>query len=381
MITPLPPEDANVIVLDMLTPSHAVDLFIGDLTRRSRSKSGRTAYNYRQVLNKFVEMLEAGGRRLDVKDISSDDCRHFLDLYLRSAPNYQALVYSYLNSFLSWLYLQERIRKNPLDHVPRPRRIAPEDLDVVTIETADVPLLFQACETVSEQLCIGMLAYMGPRRSAASSRRRRHYNRESGTMEFLEKGTKTIRKPVPDELRLLIDRAIDEGLIAGPDDYIIPPEGPLTRKGERDDRVIWRLVTRVAARAGVRCHVHALRAAFATFYLERYPERIASLQMLMQHDSISTTQVYLRKLNRKAEMEQVRDLRWSDAGVVAPANEARQRLGAGLAGTDGSPHTSVGRVWLVGAGGFEPPLQDPAGSMRPGDTPAYEDAGKEPETA
>src|SRR4029077_2927114 len=63
VLNPLPPEDANVIVVSMLTPSHAVDLFIGDLTRKSRSRNGRTAYSYRQVLNKFANMLEAGGRK------------------------------------------------------------------------------------------------------------------------------------------------------------------------------------------------------------------------------------------------------------------------------------------------------------------------------
>jgi hypothetical protein len=88
----------------------------------------------------------------------------------------------------------------------------------------------------------------------------------------------------------------------------------LAALAERDDRVIWRVVTRVAERAGVRCHVHALRAAFATFYLEQNPEQIASLQMLMGHESIATTQVYLRKLNRREQMERVRDLSWNTVG-------------------------------------------------------------------
>jgi integrase len=316
----LPPEDAYDMLDGMptLTPARAVDLYIGDLARRSRSRSGRTAESYRRVLTKFVEQVEEQkGRKIDVSKITADDCRRFLDGYLRRSPNYQALIYSQLNSFLSWLYLQERIRRNPLDHVPRPRRVPPADLDVVTVDTADVPLLFQACETPSERLAIALLAYMGPRRNAAATRRLRHYSRELGLLEFQEKGSKTIRKPVPDELRSLLDAAIDRGLIAGPDDYLIPPEGPLSRQGERDDRVVWRLVSKVADRAGVRCTVHALRAAFATFYLERYPEKgIVSLQTLMGHESISTTQVYLRKLNRRAQMEQVRDLRWSDVGDV-----------------------------------------------------------------
>src|SRR4029077_12624620 len=58
LLHPLTPEDANVIVVVMLTPSQALDLFIGDLTRKTRSKSDRTAHSYRPVLSKFVEQLE-----------------------------------------------------------------------------------------------------------------------------------------------------------------------------------------------------------------------------------------------------------------------------------------------------------------------------------
>jgi site-specific recombinase XerD len=225
VLQPLPPEDAYAIVVVMLTPSQAVDLFIGDLTRKSRSKSGRTAHSYRAVLDKFAAQLESGGRKTDVQNISSDECRVFLDNYLRRSQNYQALVYSIMNSFFTWLVKQERIRKNPLLQVERPLRAPAVDLDVVTIETNDVPLLFQACRTESERLTIAMLAYMGPRRNAVALLRRKHYNREAGLLSFEEKGTKAITKPVPDELRVLLDRAIDSGLIVGPEDYLIPPEG------------------------------------------------------------------------------------------------------------------------------------------------------------
>jgi hypothetical protein len=51
---------------------------------------------------------------------------------------------------------------------------------------------------------------------------------------------------VPGELRALFDEAIDSGLI---EDYLVPPEGYLQRKGERDDRVIWRLMKHVRVRS------------------------------------------------------------------------------------------------------------------------------------
>jgi integrase len=372
---PAEPETVSIPRMPTLTVAKAVDLYIGDLQRRSRSQSGRTGASYRSTLSKFVDQLEdEHGRRCAVTAIHPDDCRRFLDRYLRRAPNYQALIYSQLNSFLTWLYKQERIKRNPLDFVPRPRRVSAADLDVVTVDTNDVPLLFQACRNPSERLAIAILAYMGPRRHAAATRRLRHYNREAGTIEFQEKGGKTIRKPVPDELRRLLDAAIDAGVIVEPDDYLIPPEGILTRSGDRDDRIIWRLVTRVAERAGVRCTVHALRAAFATFYLEHYPEKgILSLQALMGHESIQTTQVYLRKVDRRAQMEQVRDLAWSEVGVVEPAITPTQALDADLAPAAKPGLPTYRENPLVGAGGFEPPYADSQAAEGEGRRPAYED--------
>lgn len=48
-VQPLPPDDGTYELVHMLTPTRAVDLYLGDLARRSRSKSGRTASSYRRV--------------------------------------------------------------------------------------------------------------------------------------------------------------------------------------------------------------------------------------------------------------------------------------------------------------------------------------------
>ncbi len=349
----LPFEEPNVVVVLMLTPTHAVDLFLGDLTRRSRSQTGATAHEYRRLLDKFTDSLRPD---MDVTDIQPDDCRRFLDRYAARSANYQATIYSTLNSYLEWLYQQQRIKRNPLDHVARPRRIAAEDLNVTTIDTVDVPRLLEACRTESERLALAVLAYMGPRRNAVARLRLRDYDGLTGHIRFAEKGSKSIRKPVPDELRVIIEGAIARGTLNDPDCYLIPPEGPLSRKGDRDDRVIWRIVKKVAARAGVEAHVHALRAAFATFYLEQHPGDIIGLQELLGHRSIETTKVYLRKLDKQRSMEPVRTLSW--AGVAAD-NDTR----AGIPQGAGNRFESS---LAVGAGGFEPPSGDFLDALRPG---------------
>jgi hypothetical protein len=109
--------------------------------------------------------------------------------------------------------------------------------------------------------------------------------------------------------------------------------------------VIWRVIKRVAARAGVEAHVHSLRAAFACFYLEANPGDTYGLKELLGHRSFETTQVYLRKLDKGVAMERVRTLSWIDA-------EAGTATGVAAHHVDESS-------FVVGAGGFEPPYADP----------------------
>lgn len=361
LLQPLPPEDANVVIVHMLTTSRAVDLYLGDLTRRSRSESGRTADSYRRVLYKFIDGLRPDE---DVTALTPDDCRRFLDRYNKRKPGTQATNYAILNSFLEWLYRQQRIKRNPLDHVPRPRRIPAEDLDVTTVSTADVARLLAVAQGDTERLAVAIPAYMGPRRHATAMLRLTDYDQPRGRIRFREKGGKTIWKPVPAELAVMIDAAIATGAIPEPDGYLVPPEGKLTRQGDRDDRVIWRVVKRVAGRAGIEAHVHALRAAFAVFYLEQGLGPITSLQDLMGHASIRTTQDYLRRMDKEAGMESVRGLSWG--GV--PTGNLDDALSAQIAGLRKASSDGMG------AGGFEPPSADNPHGERADSKPGGEEA-------
>jgi integrase len=110
--------------------------------------------------------------------------------------------------------------------------------------------------------------------------------------------------------------------------------------------VIWRLVKRVAARAGVDAHVHALRGAFAAYYLSLHPGDVEALKELLGHRSIATTQVYLRKFDKATAMERARSLSWDDVakngdGAATESSQSAAKTFESLAG--------------VGAGGFEPP--------------------------
>jgi hypothetical protein len=82
-------------------------------------ETGRAAQDYRRTLDRFVDTLPADW---DVTQITSDDRRR--SDRTRLAQGTQGTYYAHLNSFLEWLYQQQRICKNPPDHVRRPRRVA-----------------------------------------------------------------------------------------------------------------------------------------------------------------------------------------------------------------------------------------------------------------
>jgi integrase len=50
----------------------------------------------------------------------------------------------------SWLYLEGEIEANPMVRIVRPRRVRPEDLDVVIVTPAEVEKMLGACRDWQE---------------------------------------------------------------------------------------------------------------------------------------------------------------------------------------------------------------------------------------
>jgi hypothetical protein len=66
--------------------------------------------------------------------------------------------------------------------------------------------------------------------------------------------------------------------------------------------VIWETVRRIAARANVRSHAHAVRAAFAVRFDEAHPDQLFALKDLFGHALLDTTLVYLRRRKKQLAM-------------------------------------------------------------------------------
>ena len=295
-----------------LTLDRAIDQYVGELARRTRSSETRRTYQ--RILFAFCDAY----RHKAVAAITTDDCRAFLDRWVNAAPGTIAHHVSILNGFFGFLYDNDHIEQNPMRRIRRPRRPAPEDTDVVTVTAEDIGRMYQACETVQEMLCLVVLVYLGPRRNAAAKLRWRDVDLARGTIRFKEKGGKIIYKPLPAELaEVLTQVVISETVDTTPEAYVIPNRRR-ARNPERSNKVIYDTVKKIANRAGVDSNVHALRAAFAVHYLETHPGDTEALQKLMGHARMETTQVYLRKQDKFKAMQRVVDLSWFPHFAVMP---------------------------------------------------------------
>lgn len=308
---------------DTVTPigvDHAVDFFLAELARNDHSPSTLRSYEYE--LGHFLRILP---REYLTDQIQISDYRRFIDRWTRTnpktgkrfSPSTIASKVSLVRGFSTFLYDNDW---SPTDvalegKLKRPRRMSAVDLPVVTVSTSDVGKMFDAVETMQELICLAVVASTSRRRTAVANARRSDADLDEGFIRFVDKGGKVIAQPIPDELLTVLRAADEDGVWTGPDDYLIPNRRPSTANPNgRSSKVIYETVTKVATRAGVRCHVHALRAAFATHFLTNHPDRILALKELMGHTRIETTLVYLRRMNRAEEMESVRDLSWGFAG-------------------------------------------------------------------
>jgi integrase len=301
--------------------SRAIDLWMGELARAGRSPSTRRSYE--RYLFKFAGHVERARPEVDVRELSATDCREFLDRWSDASASTVCTIHSALNGFFRWLYLEGELEANPMLRIARPRRQRPEDTDVVIVTPKDVQRLLTGCSDWQEFLCISVLTHLGPRRDSASRLRWRDVDLDEGTLRFREKGGKVSVKPMPHDLVTILRKASESGQVScRAEDYVIPNRRPASvRRAERSNKIIWETVLRVAERVGVRATVHALRRAFAVAFLTSHPGAIESLQALMNHSRIDTTQVYLRALNRSKAMEAVRDLSWG-LGLQPQAVEA-----------------------------------------------------------
>ena len=275
-----------------------------DYLRIEKRNSPHTISAYRCDLIRFSAGLS--GKKLD--SITTANIRSFL-ISLKSqgmSASSVARSLSSIKSFFKYLCQDKQLKNNPAIILETPKRWRKLP-DVLTHE--DVEKLLKGPDLNSklglrDKAMLEILYASGLRVSELVSLKISQLNLEVGYLRTLGKGSKERIVPIG----TLAKRAVENyllnsrrALISSRKDGRKADELFLTRRGLGMTRQgFWKILKGYVAKVNIKPSVspHILRHAFATHLLERGAD-LRSVQQMLGHSDISTTQIYTHILGKR----------------------------------------------------------------------------------
>lgn len=261
-----------------------------------RGLAANTVSSYGRDLAQFAGFLEKRGVS-EPAEIDEGCVVAFLAELGRNgyAAASTARKMSAVRSLIKFLCAEGVIVGSPAAHIEpaRPRRKLPKSLSI-----DEVDRLLNAPDVhddtgLRDKAMLETLYACGLRVSELISVRVNEVNLSAGFLRCLGKGGKERVVPIGEVavewIRAYIQSARPRCDFDGRSEYLF-----LTRQGGPMSRVMfWKIIRKYAAKAGItsRLTPHVLRHSFATHLLERGAD-LRSLQEMLGHASIATTQVY-----------------------------------------------------------------------------------------
>jgi integrase/recombinase XerD len=273
-----------------------------DYARVEKGLAANSISNYQRDLNHFCKFL--GGRRKTVAEAERDDVRAFLAaLYERGLSAQSAARHLIsLRNFFRFLAKEGRRPSDPTADVDAPKldQRLPRYLSAQEVET----LLGQP-ETstplgLRDKAMLEVLYATGMRVSELVRLRCSDFETGLGVVRCLGKGNKERLIPVGKSAL----RAVEAYWQVGRPALCKNGQGPflfLNRRGEPLTRVgFWKILAAYGRRAGILIPLapHLVRHSFATHLLERGAD-LRSIQLMLGHSDISTTQIYTHVLKQR----------------------------------------------------------------------------------
>ncbi len=251
---------------------------------------------YGRDVTKFLVWLAGQGTPL--REVTIDTLRLFLgDLHdVGIAPRSQARIVSGLRSFFGFLRLEGYLDSNPSEllETPKTGMHLPEVLTLDEVNAMIEAIDPMKSESQRDRAIMEVLYGCGLRVSELISLQLNRYLPDEGYIIVAGKGEKERLVPV------------NEVAVSEIAEYLRQrrhmPEKPearnfmfLNRRGGKLTRQrVFQIVTSLAEAAGIRRNItpHTLRHSFATHLLEG-GANLRVIQMMLGHESISTTQIYI----------------------------------------------------------------------------------------
>jgi integrase/recombinase XerD len=275
-----------------------------DYLRIEKRNSPHTVYAYRRDLSRFS--AELAGQK--VGSVTTANIRDFL-ISLREqglSPASVARSLSSIKSFFKYLCQDKQLQDNPAEILETPKRWRKLP-DVLSSEDVDNLLKSPDLESVlgvRDNAMLEILYASGLRVSELISLQVSQLDIQVGYLRTLGKGSKERIVPIGAMAKRAVENYIlnsRPSLVSSRKDGGKPEELFVTRRGRGMTRQgFWKLLKGYVTQAKIRVSVspHTLRHAFATHLLERGAD-LRSVQQMLGHSDISTTQIYTHILGKR----------------------------------------------------------------------------------
>jgi len=273
----------------------SLDRFLNYLiVEKGLSKNTIEAYSH--GLNRFLNYLRRKGME-EVREISKLDIREFLLFLKKKGLSSKTLARNLVSIrvFLRFLTEESILSANPAEEIESPKtaKTLPEILSLEEVETLLEQPDTQIPQGMRDRAMLEMLYATGMRVSELTQLQVNHVHLEAGYVLVYGKGSKERIVPIGNEAMKWARRYMGETR----ERLLKKRESPflfVNRSGKPMSRQhFWKSIKAYGRRAGIRKRIapHLIRHSFASHLLERGAD-LRSVQLMLGHVDISTTQIY-----------------------------------------------------------------------------------------
>lgn len=273
-----------------------------DYARVEKGLASNSVESYSRDLAGFLSHLHREGK--DLGKVRRDDIRNFLAaLYRRGLSARSAARHLVsLRNFFRFLLKEGKIRTDPTAEVDAPQvgQSLPKFLSTQEVEALLQQPDPSAPAGLRDKAMLELLYATGMRVSELVNLRWEDFEVNLGIVRCRGKGSKERLIPVGKSAL----RAIEAYIQRGRGSLLKQPAVPflfLNRRGGPLSRVgFWKILAHYGRAAGIATPLtpHMVRHSFATHLLERGAD-LRSLQLMLGHSDISTTQIYTHVLKER----------------------------------------------------------------------------------
>jgi integrase/recombinase XerD len=270
--------------------------------RDVRRVSSNTVESYARDLGALAAFAENSG--LEVETLTRSDLEAFVRAQMASglAPRSVARSVACVRGFYRFIAVEEKRENSPADDLRAPRAWAalPRFLDVEEVDRLLAAPDISTPRGLRDKALIEVLYATGMRVSELVSVRPNDLHLDEGYLTCVGKGDKQRIVPVghsaAEWIRRYVQGARGELARRGSPWLFVNARdgGPLSRVG------FWKVLKEYGRKAGLPRDLspHVLRHSFATHLLERGAD-LRSIQMMLGHADLSTTQIYTHVLEAR----------------------------------------------------------------------------------